>query len=42
VLTDVDTAEDAVAVAAECGRSRFAVAVEAMALAGGARADAGP
>ena len=42
VLTDVDTAEDAVAVAAECSCPRFAVALQAMALTGGARADAGP
>jgi hypothetical protein len=42
VLTDVDTAEDAVAVAADCGGSRFALAVQATALTGGPRADAGP
>ena len=41
-LTDVDTAEDAAAVAADCPSSRFAAALDAMVLATGASGVPGP
>ena len=41
-LTDVDTAEDAVVVAAACPSSRFAAALDAMALVAGASGGPGP